>query len=177
MIRGTAVSPGRITAAVSVIRSAADFDQMIPNTILVCPFTSPAWTQLFSHAVGLVTDIGSISSHGSIVAREYGIPAVLGLGDISRRLSSGQVITIDGDAGTITLEEGLVPDLGAATRNVGRSADLDGVPSFVGLQTPFPFRFRAWQRILGLLARPFTATFYRIIVATVFMIDGPRPML
>tara|TARA_B100000959_G_scaffold287430_1_gene372139 strand:- start:27624 stop:30476 length:2853 start_codon:yes stop_codon:yes gene_type:complete len=179
LIHGTAVSPGKITAAVSVIQSAADFDQMVPDTILVCPFTTPAWTQLFSHASGLVTDIGSITSHGSIVAREYGIPAVLGLGDISKRLSSGQVITIDGDTGTVTLEEGVgtAPALSLATQSHGRSGDLDEIPSFPGLQTPFQYRFPMWKRVLGLLARPFKTAFYRTLVATVFMIQGPRPML
>ncbi len=177
LIRGTAVSPGKVTAEVSVIHSAADFDQMIPNSILVCPFTTPAWTQLFSHAIGLVTDIGSITSHGSIVAREYGIPAVLGLGDISRRLSSGQVITIDGDAGTVTIEEGAAPALGMTNASPAASAALDATPTFDGLGAPSPFRFPAWKRTLALLARPFRAAFYRSIVVIVFAISGPRPML
>ena len=80
-----------------------DFDQMKPNSILVCPLTTPAWTQLFPHAIGLVTDIGSILAHGSIVAREYGIPAVLGVGDATQRIKSGQRIAIDGDRGLATL--------------------------------------------------------------------------
>ena len=80
-----------------------DFDQMKPNSILVCPLTTPAWTQLFPHAIGLVTDIGSILAHGSIVAREYGIPAVLGVGDATQRIKSGQKISIDGDRGLATL--------------------------------------------------------------------------
>ena len=80
-----------------------DLDQMKPNSILVCPLTTPAWTQLFPHAIGLVTDIGSILAHGSIVAREYGIPAVLGVGDATQRIKSGQKIAIDGDRGLATL--------------------------------------------------------------------------
>ena len=100
---GFAVSPGRIEGEVSVIHSPADFDKMKPNTILVCPMTTPAWTQLFSHATGLVTDIGSILAHGSIVAREFGIPAVLGLGNVTQRLKSGQHILVDGDAGIIEI--------------------------------------------------------------------------
>jgi len=177
MNQGTAVSPGKITAEVSVIHSAADFDQMIPNSILVCPFTTPAWTQLFSHAVGLVTDIGSITSHGSIVAREYGIPAVLGLGDISKRLVSGQVITIDGDAGTVTIEEGSAQGLGMVKPGPAKPSALRETPAFSALETPFPFKFSQRQRILGLIARPFKAAFYRSIVAVVFLISGPRPML
>ena len=82
-----------------------DFDKMIPDSILVCPLTTPAWTQLFPHAIGLVTDIGSILAHGSIVAREYGIPAVLGIGDATQRIKNGQTITIDGNKGVVTVEE------------------------------------------------------------------------
>jgi pyruvate,water dikinase len=103
IMSGFAVSPGRIEGEVSVILSPADFDNMKPNTILVCPMTTPAWTQLFSHATGLVTDIGSILAHGSIVAREFGIPAVLGLGNVTQRLRSGQRISVDGDAGIVEI--------------------------------------------------------------------------
>ncbi|MCH2560693.1 MAG: PEP-utilizing enzyme, partial [Pseudomonadales bacterium] len=72
---GFPVSSGIITAKASVVTGPSEFDKMEPGTILVSPLTTPAWTQLFAHAVGLVTDIGSILAHGSIVAREYGIPA------------------------------------------------------------------------------------------------------
>lgn len=74
VMRGFPVSSGRVTAPASVITGAADFDRMAPGSILVSPLTTPAWTQLFTHAAGLVTDVGSILAHGSIVAREYGIP-------------------------------------------------------------------------------------------------------
>ena len=84
--------------------SPDDFDQMQPGSILVCPLTTPAWTQLFPHATGLVTDIGGILAHGSIVAREYGIPAVLGVGDATQRLVHGQLITVNGDKGVVTIE-------------------------------------------------------------------------
>ncbi|MCH8290656.1 hypothetical protein IH992_06115 [Candidatus Poribacteria bacterium] len=67
---------------------------MKPGTILVCPMTTAAWTQLFAQAKGLVTNTGGILSHGSIVAREYGIPAVLGVGDVTKRIVSRQRITV-----------------------------------------------------------------------------------
>ena len=104
-MRGFAVSSGRITAPASVILGAADFDKMVPGSILVSPLTTPAWTQLFAPAAGLVTDMGSILAHGSIVAREYGIPAVLGVGNGTQRIKHGQMITIDGDAGTVVIHE------------------------------------------------------------------------
>jgi len=105
---GVPVSPGTVTASASVINSPAEFDQMEPGSILVCPMTNPAWTPLFAHASGLVTDMGGILGHGSIVAREYGIPAVVGTGSITIRAKHGQTIAVDGDAGTVKLlgEEG-----------------------------------------------------------------------
>ncbi len=102
---GVPVSPGKVTGPASMIKSPAEFDQMQPGSILVCPMTNPAWTPLFAHALGLVTDIGGILGHGSIVAREYGIPAVVGTGTSTLRIKSGQIITVDGDAGTVTLGE------------------------------------------------------------------------
>ena len=74
---------------------------MKPGSVLVCPMTSPAWIQLFAHAVGLVTDIGGILGHGSIVSREYGIPAVVGTGSTTQRVVHGQKIHLGGDAGTV----------------------------------------------------------------------------
>jgi pyruvate,water dikinase len=104
-MRGIPVSPGTITASASVIMNAEDFGKMQPGSILVCPMTSPAWTQLFAHASGLVTDIGGILGHGSIVAREYGIPAVVGTGNVTQRVKSGQTLDVDGDAGTVVIQE------------------------------------------------------------------------
>ncbi len=104
-LRGSAVSPGRVTAAASVVRSPADFGTMEPGTILVCPTTTPAWTPLFSQARALVTDVGGILAHGSIIAREYCIPAVMGTGNATQRIAQGQVITVDGNRGVVELGE------------------------------------------------------------------------
>jgi pyruvate,water dikinase len=102
-LRGFAVSPGQVTAPASVIHSPANFSRMEPGTILVCPTTTPAWTPLFSQTRGLVTDVGGVLAHGSIVAREFGIPAVLGTGQASQRIRDGQLITVDGDRGVVML--------------------------------------------------------------------------
>jgi pyruvate,water dikinase len=104
-LNGFAVSPGQVTGPATVILSPADFAEMTPNTILVCPTTTPAWTPLFAEASGLVTDIGGILAHGSIVAREYGIPAVLGTGIGTKRIVTGQRIRVDGETGTVTVLE------------------------------------------------------------------------
>jgi rifampicin phosphotransferase len=102
-LRSFAVSPGPVRAPASVIRSPADFSRMEPGTILVCPTTTPAWTPLFSQARGLMTDVGGVLAHGSIVAREFGILAVLGTGEASQRIRHGQRITVDGDQGLVLL--------------------------------------------------------------------------
>ena len=104
-MRGFPVSSGTVTAKASVILGPSEFDKMTPGSILVSPLTTPAWTQLFANCVGLVTDVGSILAHGSIVAREYGIPAVLGVGNGTVRIKHGQMITIDGDKGTVDIHE------------------------------------------------------------------------
>jgi phosphohistidine swiveling domain-containing protein len=101
---GVPVSPGTVTGPASLINSPDEFERMEPGSILVCPMTNPAWTPLFAHATGLVTDMGGILGHGSIVAREYGIPAVVGTGNITQRVEHGQEIRVDGDAGIVTLD-------------------------------------------------------------------------
>jgi phosphohistidine swiveling domain-containing protein len=102
-LMGVPVSPGKVSAASSLITSPDEFGRMKPGSILVCSMTNPAWTPLFAHAAGLVTDMGGILGHGSIVAREYGIPAVVGTGIGTQRIKHEQEITVDGDAGTVVL--------------------------------------------------------------------------
>ncbi|MBN1179756.1 MAG: phosphoenolpyruvate synthase [Anaerolineae bacterium] len=106
IIKGVAASPGRVTAPARVLHGPEDFGQMESGDVLVAGITTPAWTPLFAMAAGVVTDIGGPLSHGSIVAREYGIPAVLGTGVATRRIRSGQVVTVDGSAGTVTMDGG-----------------------------------------------------------------------
>ncbi len=103
VLKGIAASPGSITGVARVIHGPAEFDQMRQGDILVARITTPAWTPLFALAAGIVTDVGGPLSHSSIVAREYHIPAVLGTGVATERLSSGQRIIIDGDAGMVTV--------------------------------------------------------------------------
>jgi pyruvate,water dikinase len=102
-IRGVGASPGRVTVPACVLHGPEDFDRMQSGVALVAAITTPAWTPLFAMAAAVVTDVGGPLSHGSIVAREYGIPAVLGTGVATKRIEQGQMITVDGDAGTVTL--------------------------------------------------------------------------
>ncbi len=102
-ILGTGTSPGRVTGRARVILGPEEFGQMVHGDILVARITTPAWTPLFVLASGVVTDIGGPLSHGSIVAREYHIPAVLGTGVATERIHSGERVAVDGDAGTVAL--------------------------------------------------------------------------
>jgi phosphohistidine swiveling domain-containing protein len=103
ILKGVAASPGRVTAPACVLSSPEDFARMKVGDVLVASITTPAWTPLFARAAAIVTDVGGPLSHGSIVAREYGIPAVLGTGDATYRIHDGQVITVDGSAGKVSL--------------------------------------------------------------------------
>jgi pyruvate,water dikinase len=104
-VRGTPASPGRAAGRARVVRTAADFDRLEPGEILVCPVTTPAWTRLFARAAAVVTDVGSPASHASIIAREYGIPAVVGTGDGTSRIRDGELVTVDGGAGVVVRAE------------------------------------------------------------------------
>jgi pyruvate,water dikinase len=103
---GVPTSPGQVTATARVLYGPEDFNQLQPGDILVAGITTPAWTPLFALASGVVTDIGGPLSHGSIVAREYGIPAVLGTGVATKIIQSGQTISVDGTTGTVTILNG-----------------------------------------------------------------------
>jgi len=107
VIKGMAGSSGVVTAPARVLAGPEEFDQMQPGDVLVASITTPAWTSLFAMASGVVTDIGGPLSHSSIVAREYGIPAVLGTAVATRRLHSGELIKVDGDAGTVRVVSAL----------------------------------------------------------------------
>lgn len=102
-LKGVGASAGRVTAPACVLLGPEDFGEMKPGCVLVAVTTTPAWTPLFTMAVAVVTDIGGPLSHTSIVAPEYGIPAVMATGMATRRIHSGDVITVDGSAGTVTL--------------------------------------------------------------------------
>ncbi|HUF06134.1 MAG TPA: PEP/pyruvate-binding domain-containing protein [Candidatus Binatia bacterium] len=104
LVSGTPASPGRASGAVRVIRGPEQFDELEPGEILVASLTAPAWTPLFTRAAAVVTDVGSPAAHASIIAREYGIPAVVGCGDATARLRTGMRVTVDGTTGNVEPE-------------------------------------------------------------------------
>ncbi len=103
ILKGIGTSTGVVTAPACVVHSPADFEGFKPGSVLIAVTTTPAWTPLFSLASAIVTDIGGPLSHSSIVAREYGIPAVMAAHNATRTIQSGQMITVDGAAGKVTI--------------------------------------------------------------------------
>ena len=101
LVSGTPASTGRATGTVRIIRGPDQFDELRSGEILVAPLTAPAWTRLFTRAAAVVTDVGSPASHASIIAREYGIPAVVGCGDATARLRTGMRVVVDGATGNV----------------------------------------------------------------------------
>jgi len=99
---GSPVSAGVVEGVAKVVLDPS-IEVLDPGEILVTPFTDPGWTPLFVNAAGLVTEVGGLMTHGSVVAREYGIPAVVGVIDATKQIKTGQRVRVHGDAGYIEL--------------------------------------------------------------------------
>ncbi|MFL1376311.1 PEP/pyruvate-binding domain-containing protein [Nocardiopsis protaetiae] len=117
-LTGAGAAPGRVTARARLVRDPAKAS-VEPGEILIAPTTDPGWTPLFLTAGGLVTETGAVMAHGPTVAREYGIPAVICVPDATERIRTGQTITVDGVAGTVTVHE--PADRQPADRSAGQS--------------------------------------------------------
>ncbi len=105
LLHGTAGSPGVAEGPVRVIHDSSEFGQLRAGEVLVAPYTNPAWTPLFQRAIAVVVDGGGAGSHAAIVAREYGIPAVMGTIDGTQRLTDGQYVRVDGNHGYVTMPD------------------------------------------------------------------------
>ncbi|HJE58369.1 MAG TPA: phosphoenolpyruvate synthase [Nocardiopsis listeri] len=102
LVRGAPAGAGTATGPVRIVRGAEDFDRLRDGDVLVCPYTNPTWTPLFRRAAAVVVDSGAVGSHAAIVAREYGIPAVMGTGTGTSTLTDGERVTVDGARGAVT---------------------------------------------------------------------------
>jgi pyruvate, water dikinase len=105
LVVGSPGSGGTAEGRVLVVHDPVDSDDLEPGDVLVCRFTDPSWAALFPLAAAVVIDIGGPASHGAVVARELGLPCVIGTGDGSRALQTGDVVRVDGTAGTVTVLE------------------------------------------------------------------------
>lgn len=122
VVKGVAASRGVVRGVARVVQTLDEVDRLAPGEILVTMATAPPWTPLFAVAGGVVTEAGGTLSHAAVVAREYRIPAVVGAKGAMRRITDGMLITVDGAAGTVTIEDHGTSD-GRQTRG---SSDSNG---------------------------------------------------
>jgi len=102
-LEGFAGSSGVAEGPARVVVSPEDLDALEDGEILVAPITSPSWTPVFARIKGAVSDIGGIMCHAAIVSREYGLPAVVGTGNATATIRTGQRVRVDGDLGVVTI--------------------------------------------------------------------------
>jgi pyruvate,water dikinase len=105
VLRGVGASPGVGSGRVRVVEIPEDVADFVSGDVLVTPTPNPAWTPMYALASALVTSTGSTLSHGLVSAREYHLPAVIGIADVTRRLENGQKVTVDGDRGTVSIDD------------------------------------------------------------------------
>ena len=103
VLRGTGASAGVVRGPARVALGTEDFARILPGDIIVCPSSNPSWVPVFTIAGGLVTNVGGVLSHAAVVAREFGLPAVVGVRDATTTITDGQALEIDGTAGTVRL--------------------------------------------------------------------------
>ncbi|MGH2456236.1 MAG: PEP-utilizing enzyme [Candidatus Limnocylindria bacterium] len=102
-VRGVGASAGVARGPARVALGEADFDRIQRGDVIVCPSSNPSWVPLFSIAAGLVTDTGGVLSHAAVVAREFGLPAVVGTRDATTRIADGRMVEVDGATGIVRL--------------------------------------------------------------------------
>jgi pyruvate,water dikinase len=106
MIKGYAGSPGRAEGIVRILHNPEEGTQLRPGEILVAATTNVGWTPLFPKAAAVITDVGAPLSHAAIVARELGVPAVIGCGNATMRLKTGVKVFVDGGQGIVRIGDG-----------------------------------------------------------------------
>ena len=102
-LQGAGASVGVARGPARVTLSEADFDRIQPGDIIVCPSSNPSWVPLFSIAAGLVTDTGGVLSHAAVVAREFGLPAVVGTRIGTTRIADGRMVEVNGSTGVVRM--------------------------------------------------------------------------
>lgn len=103
IVRGMGACAGTAQGTARVVTTQADFDRVLPGDILVCASSNPSWVPLFAIIGGVVTDTGGVLAHAAVVAREFGVPAVVGTGTGTQLIRDGQTVRIDGRAGIVYL--------------------------------------------------------------------------
>jgi pyruvate,water dikinase len=102
-VHGYAASPGVVEGVARVVRDVNEIGSVQQGEVLVCPVTAPSWAPVFPKIAAAVSDIGGMMSHAAIIAREYGLPAVVGTGHATKQIKTGDRVRVDGDNGTVTI--------------------------------------------------------------------------
>ncbi|HET9085551.1 MAG TPA: PEP-utilizing enzyme [Candidatus Limnocylindrales bacterium] len=102
-LRGTGASPGTVMGIARIVLGPADFAMVRPGDIIVAPSSNPSWIPLFTFAGGVLTNTGGVACHAAVVAREFGLPAVVGLGDATVRIPDGAMVEFDGTTGRVRI--------------------------------------------------------------------------
>jgi pyruvate,water dikinase len=100
-LRGIAASPGTVQGIARVARTVQEAMEIEKGAILICPFTEPGWTPVLDRVAGVVTETGGLLSHAAVICREFGIPAVLGVPQATKRIPDGKTVVIDGMQGRV----------------------------------------------------------------------------
>jgi phosphohistidine swiveling domain-containing protein len=103
LLQGTGASAGVVRGPARIAVGPADFERIRAGDVIVCPSSNPSWVPVFTIAAGLVTNTGGVLCHAAVVAREFGLPAVVGTGDATTRIAEGRLVEIDGTKGTVRL--------------------------------------------------------------------------
>ena len=145
VLQGRPGSRGVVTGTARVVSTVMAAYELTPGDIMVCPMTDPAWTPVFSRVGGVVAEQGGMLCHAAIVARERGIPAVVGLLDAMADITDGSIITVDGAAGTVTIVTRAAPKVKPAPapkakppKPVAESAAPPNTTKFAGMDFASP---------------------------------------
>ena len=103
VLDGEVGAPGRCRGPARLVHGLADFERVLPGDVLVAAYTDPGWTPVLERAAGLVLEAGGLLSHGAIVARELGIPALVGVLDVMRVIRDGDTVEVNVTAGSVTI--------------------------------------------------------------------------
>jgi pyruvate,water dikinase len=106
MATGLPISPGQVRGRILVLTRPEDFQPGDEKIILVMPTTDPAWLPLLHRAAGLIVEMGGLLSHGSVIAREYGLPGVANIPQATTRFQNGDLVLLDGSTGVVQRLEG-----------------------------------------------------------------------
>lgn len=136
LVRGLGASPGRRSGRVRVLASVADASSLGHGEVLVTRLTSPDWVPIMRRAAAIVTDSGGMTSHAAIVARELGVPCIVGARDATMQLATGTVVTVDGTAGVVTLGAGQEAPVATTVVAGAVAAETTATRIYVNLADP-----------------------------------------